>query len=212
LLLIAFSARFGALAGRRGPRWFMAAGPAVMAAGTLWLLRVPETSMPWVLTPDAPGSLVPPSDYLTGFFPALATFGAGLTIVVAPLTTCLMQSVPVRNSGVASAVNNAVSRIGPQLAGALIFVVITASFYSGLARRVPGLDASAPEVRARIAPLNPPPADVPADQAAAARRASTEAFHTAMLISAGLLAAGAAVNAIWIRNPATGRRGGSGPE
>jgi hypothetical protein len=53
--------------------------------------------------------------------------------MVAPLTTALMTSVPVRNSGVASAINNAISRVGPQLAGAVIFVAITASFYSGMA-------------------------------------------------------------------------------
>jgi hypothetical protein len=122
--------------------------------------------------------------------------------MVAPLTTCLMQSVPVHNAGVASAINNAISRIGPQLAGAAIFVAVTASFYQGLAARAPGLDPSSPELRAKIAPLNAPAPDVPADQSAAARSESADAFHLAMLISAGLLAAGAVVNAVGIRNPA----------
>ena len=41
-------------------------------------------------------------------------------MMVAPLTTALMSSVPVRNAGVGSAVNNAISRVGSPLVGALI--------------------------------------------------------------------------------------------
>src|SRR5256886_4504742 len=80
-------------------------------------------------------------------------FGFGLAMMVAPLTPAVMTSVPVRNSGVASAVNNAISRVGPQLAGAVIFIAITASFYSGMAARLPGIDPSEPQLR----PDYPPP-------------------------------------------------------
>jgi hypothetical protein len=203
LLLVLFSSRFGALAGRHGPRWFMAVGPAIMMAGVLLLARIPEASGAWVLRPGVPGSLMPPAGYLRDFLPAFLTFGAGLTVMVAPLTTCLMQSVPVHNAGVASAINNAISRIGPQLAGAVIFVAVTASFYQGLAARAPEVNPSSPDVRAQIAPLNPPAAGVQPEHAAAARNASTDAFHLAMRISAVLLAAGAVVNAVGIRNPGT---------
>jgi EmrB/QacA subfamily drug resistance transporter len=203
VLLVLFSSRFGALAGRYGPRWFMTAGPAIMMAGILLLARVPGTSGAWTLSPDVAGSLVPPAGYQRDFLPAFLVFGAGLTIMVAPLTTCLMQSVPVHNAGVASAINNAISRIGPQLAGAVIFVAVTASFYQGLGARVSSLDPSSSAVRHEIAPLNSPAPGVPPDQADAARSASTDAYHLAMLISAGLLAAGAVVNAIGIRNPDT---------
>jgi hypothetical protein len=55
-------------------------------------------------------------------------------------------------------------------------------------------------VRADLPPLNAPSADVPADQRLAAREASTDAFRLAMLIVAGLCAAGAAVNAAGIRD------------
>lgn len=201
LFLVLLSSRFGALAGRHGPRWFMAVGPAIMAAGVLWLARVPSDSAAWAFGPGNLAGLIPPAGYLVDFLPGFVVFGIGLCIMVAPLTTCLMTSVPVRHSGVASAINNAISRIGPQLAGALIFVAITASFYAGLGARVPGLDVTSPRLRAQIAPLNRPAAGVPADQVAAARRASTEAFHLAMLISAGLLAVGAVVNAVWSTNP-----------
>jgi EmrB/QacA subfamily drug resistance transporter len=202
LLLVVLSSRFGALAGRHGPRWFMAVGPAIMAVGVLWLIAVPATSQAWIIAPGAAATYVPPGDYLAGFLPAFVIFGFGLAVMVAPLTTCLMTSVGVQHSGLASAINNAISRVGPQLAGAAIFVAITASFYASLAGRVPGLDVGSPEVRGRIAPLNRPAATAPADQVAAARDASGDVFHLAMAISAGLLLAGALINAVGIRNPA----------
>src|SRR4029077_128237 len=46
LFLIFFSARFGSLAARFGPRWFMAAGPAIMALGVLWLPPGPRKRTP----------------------------------------------------------------------------------------------------------------------------------------------------------------------
>jgi hypothetical protein len=99
---------------------------------------------------------------------------------------------------VASAVNNAISRVGPQLAGAVIFVAITASFYSGMAARVPGADTSDPAFRHDYPPMTVPPTSDP--RAQAAREQSTEAFHLAMYVSAALLLAGAAVNAVGISN------------
>ncbi|MGI9146465.1 MAG: MFS transporter [Chloroflexota bacterium] len=202
LLLGLFSARFGALAGRYGPRWFMALGPALMAAGVFLLSRVPASSTAWRLRPDMPSSFVPPLDFLTQLLPATLLFGVGLTVMVAPLTTALMTSVPPRRSGVASAINNAISRVGPQLAGALIFIAITASFYRSLGQRVPGVDVSSESVRIQISPLNRPADDVPPEVAAAARAASADAFQLAMLAGAGLLLGGAMVNAFGIRKVA----------
>ncbi len=199
LLLVLFSSRFGALAGRYGPRWFMAVGPAIMALGVLWLAQVPANSVGWVFKPSVPESYLPPHSYLVDFLPGIITFGIGLMIMVAPLTTALMTSVPVHNSGVASAINNAISRVGPQLAGAVIFVAITASFYTSLAVRVPGLDASSPEFRRQIAPLNRPAASVPSPLVEAARDVSTEAFRLAMKINTALLLSGALINAVGIR-------------
>src|SRR5438132_9059547 len=156
LFLIFFSARFGSLAARFGPRWFMAGGPVVMALGILWFWRIPASSTPWQLRPDSPASFVPPLSYLVDFLPGSILFGVGLMALVAPLTTALMTSVPVRNSGVASAVNNAISRVGPQLAGAVIFIFITASFYGELAGRLAGVDVSSEAFRAQVSPLNRP--------------------------------------------------------
>ena len=203
LFLVFLSSRFGALAGRYGPRRFMAVGPALMCLAVLWYVRIPPTTGPWAFVFSDVGTYLPPAGYLIDLLPPSLLFGLGLAIMVAPLTTALMTSVPVHNAGVASAVNNAISRVGPQLAGAVIFVAITASFYAGLQARVPSIDVNDPDVRRRISPLNvvaapsPAPSDV-AGLIRAEREASTDAFHLAALIAAVLLAAGAVTNAVGI--------------
>jgi len=203
LFLIFFSARFGMLAAKYGPRWFMAIGPVIMALGVLWFARVPSDSTPWRLQPGDPGTYLPPLSYFTDFLPGTILFGVGLMMMVAPLTTALMTSVPVRNSGVGSAINNAISRVGPQLAGALIFVFLTANFYSILGSRLPGVDVSSSAFRNQVSPLNTPPDP---HLVAVVRDASTSSFHLAMLVGAGLLLIGAMVNAIGIRNADSLRR------
>ena len=56
LLLVLLSSRVGTLAGRLGPRRFMAVGPALMGTGILWLTRIPAGSSVWNLQPGDPGS------------------------------------------------------------------------------------------------------------------------------------------------------------
>jgi len=206
LLLTFLSTRFGALAGRHGPRLFMSAGPALMALGILWFARVPASSAPWKFAPGDPATYAPPVGYLVDFLPGQLLFGLGLAMMVAPLTSCLMMSVPGRFAGVASAVNNAISRVGPQLAGAVIFIAITSSFYTGFAARLPGTDTSTPAFRREYAPLTVPQCercdDPEAKRIGIARSESTSAFALAMVVGAGMLAAGAAVNAVGIRDPA----------
>lgn len=210
LLLVLISTRAGKLAARRGPRLFMGVAPAVMALGLLWLARIPSTSEGWVL---GSGSVLPPSSYLVDVLPGLVVFGAGLAFLVTPLTTALMTSVPAHNSGVASAINNAISRVGSPLVNAVIFVAVASSFYGTIADRVPGTDVGSAEFRAQVAPLNRPGEEVPAAVREAARVASTDAFHLAMLVAAGLLLAGAIVNGLGIRDPApAGRRLGPAAE
>jgi EmrB/QacA subfamily drug resistance transporter len=99
LLMLAFSARSGALAQRIGPRWPMTAGTAVSAAGLLLMLRIGAHA-----------------SYLTDVLPAVTVFAAGLTLTVAPLTATVLASADVRHAGVASGVNNAVARAAGLLA------------------------------------------------------------------------------------------------
>ena len=199
ILLTFLSPRVGAISGRLGVRRFMVAGPLVMAAGLLWMLTVPASSMPWRASFSDPGTFVPPLDAVVGPVIAGLLFGAGIALLVAPLTTALMGSVPVRNAGVASAINNALSRVGQPLVAAAVFIVVSGAFYGSLAAAAPGTDPTSPELRADFQPLNPPPAGADPQLAAAAKEASTGAFHLAVIVGAGLLIAGAAVNWVGLR-------------
>ena len=169
IFLVLFSSKAGALGARYGQRLFMVAGPLIMAAGVLTWTRVPADAASWRL---GEGAVLPPLDYVTQLLPGMVLFGVGITLMVTPLVTALMSSVPARNSGLASAINNAISRIGPQLVGALIFVVIAATYFPGGT----------------------------AELSSESRAASTNAFHLAMFVSAGLLIAGGVAN-IAIRDP-----------
>lgn len=200
LLLVAFSTRFGRLSARYGPRLFMTAGPSLMGVGLLWFLRMPTDSVPWVLGTTAGRSLLPPADYLVDVLPALLVFGAGLMMMVAPLTTALMTSLPRRNSGLASAINNAISRVGSPLVFAVIFVAIAPGFYGSIADRVPEAPVHSPEFRQVVSPLNPPGQDVSEGVREAAEDASTDAFRLSMLVAALLLFGGAAVNGLGVSN------------
>lgn len=204
ILLTLLSTRIGALSGRLGVRRFLVAGPLVMAVGLLLWLLVPATSQSWVASLADPASLVPPLDTLTGPLPVAVVFGLGLSMLVAPLTTALMGSVPVRNAGLASAINNALSRVGQPLVAAVVFIVVSGTFYSSIAAAVPGTDPNDPAFRAAYEALNPPPPGATAALAAAARIASTEAYHLAVIVAAGLLVAGAVVNGIGLRKTESG--------
>jgi EmrB/QacA subfamily drug resistance transporter len=199
VLLTVLSTRVGAIAGRIGARPFLVAGPLVMAAGLLWWLRVPGTSTPWVASLSDPASLIPPIAAFTDPLPSVLLFGIGISLVVAPLTSTLMSSIPVRHAGLGSAINNALSRVGQPLMAAAVFIVVSGTFYAALAAAVPGTDAGSSALRTAFQPLNPPPAGADPVLAAAARAASTNAFHLAVIVSAVLLVAGALVNLFGLR-------------
>lgn len=102
-IMLLFSARAGALAGRIGPRLPMTVGPLVSAAGLVLMTRV------------GPGAT-----WLTEVLPGVLVFGAGLALTVAPLTATVLDAAPDRFAGSASGVNNAVARAAGLLAVAVI--------------------------------------------------------------------------------------------
>ncbi len=104
--MLLLSARAGALAARVGPRWPMAVGPVVSAAGVLLLRGV------------GPGA-----SWATGVLPGALVFGLGLALTVAPLTSTALASAQRRYAGAASGVNNAVARTAGLLAVAVLPVV-----------------------------------------------------------------------------------------
>jgi EmrB/QacA subfamily drug resistance transporter len=200
LLLVTLSRRAGGLAGRIGAKPFLVVGPLIMAGGLLWWARIPATSAPWRASIGDPATLIPPASLLVDVLPALILFGTGIALVVAPLTITLMGSIPTRHAGVGSAINNALSRVGTPLLGALLFVVVSATFYSSLATHVDGIDPSDPAVRAQFAPLNPPKGEVSEVLREGARVASVDAFRFAAILAAVLLVAGAATNFVGLRD------------
>jgi EmrB/QacA subfamily drug resistance transporter len=205
ICLTLLSTRVGTLAGRMGARPFLVTGPILMGLGLLWFARLPVDSDPWLASVTDLGTLIPPPDVLIDVLPSALLFGLGISCIVAPLTNTLMSSIPERFSGLGSAINNAVARVGQPLLGAVIFVAISATFYSSLAALIPGLDIRDPEVRAAFSPLNPPDGDATEPQIEAARIASVEAFHQAMLVGAVLLAMGAAISWYGLRDERSGR-------
>ncbi len=193
VLLAVLSTRVGTVAGRLGARLFLVAGPLIMAAGLLWLARLPADSEPWLAVIESPSTLIPPLDAIVDVLPAVLLFGIGISLVVAPLTSTLMGSISGRFSGIGSAINNAIARVGQPLLGAIIFIAISATFYAALGSSAPGLDTTSPDVRNAFQPLNPPPGSATPEQMTAATLASIEAFHLAMLVCTGLLVIGSLV-------------------
>lgn len=101
------AARFGALAGRHGPRVYMAAGPLIAAVGFALMARVNADF-----------------DFWTQLLPGLVLFALGLTMTVSPLTATVLGAVDPVHSGIGSAVNNAVSRIAGLIAIAFMSVIV----------------------------------------------------------------------------------------
>jgi EmrB/QacA subfamily drug resistance transporter len=107
ILMTLLSSRVGSLAGRWGPRLFMTAGPLIMAVGALGYLLIAEDF-----------------DYWWQVLPATLVFGFGLSLTVSPLTSAILGAIESQRSGIASAVNNAVSRVAGLVMIALVAVVI----------------------------------------------------------------------------------------
>ena len=99
VVMLAFSARAGALSQRIGPRIPMTAGPLVAAVGVAGLVRI------------GPGA-----SYVADLLAPISVFGFGLALTVAPLTATALAAVSQNRAGLASGVNNAVARIAGLLA------------------------------------------------------------------------------------------------
>jgi EmrB/QacA subfamily drug resistance transporter len=193
LVMFLLSMRFGALADRYGPRFFMGVGPLIAAAGLALFLR---------LDADV--------DYVTDLLPGLLVFALGLSITVAPLTATVLADADEHNAGIASGVNNAIARVASLIAIAAVGALVASSFGASL-REDLGAAANRPEVTRAIEEAEKQPlAQVSAEDAPpavrarledASRESSVEAFRLAMGIATGLVALGGVLGLVGIVNP-----------
>src|SRR6266851_3611276 len=122
LILAVLSPLSGRLVSRVGSRVLLTIGPIIVGIGFVLFAL--------------PGLTNGPADYWRTYLPAIIVLGIGMGITVAPLTTALMSSVPSHESGVASGINNAVTRSAQGLAIAIFGAVALASFAAGLSTRL----------------------------------------------------------------------------
>ena len=160
LIMFVLSRWSGGLVARYGARLPLVAGSGLAALGYALFI-----------VPGVGGS------YWTTFFPAVVLLGLGLAVCVPPLTTTVMNALGAKQPGVASGVNNAVSRVAGLLGIALLGIVMLQAFNGELDRRLTPIEI-APEVRraidgqrGRLAGI-----EVPENLAAAKRAALSEAI------------------------------------
>jgi EmrB/QacA subfamily drug resistance transporter len=124
VIMFSLSRWSGGLVDRFGSRLPLVIGPLIAAAGFA-MFALPAHSQ----------------NYWTSFFPAVVVLGLGMAVAVAPLTTTVMNSVKEQQAGVASGINNAVSRMAGLLAIAIFGVVMLQTFGRSLDRRLVSVSA-----------------------------------------------------------------------
>jgi EmrB/QacA subfamily drug resistance transporter len=192
IIMFTLSRWAGGLINRVGPRIPLTIGPAIAAVGVALFARGGTGGSYWATV-----------------FPAVCLLGFGMTITVAPLTTAVMAAVETQHSGVASGINNTVSRVAGLLTIAIFGVFLARGFESDVRPRLDQL-ALSPAARAQVDAQLPKMAGaelkaVPLDdqQRAGAQRAIEEAFAAGfrmVILGSAILALAAAGFGAAIRN------------
>ncbi len=191
LIIFLLSRWSGGLVKRYGSRLPLLIGPIIAAIGFALFMR-----------PRVGGN------YFRTFFPAVVVLGLGMAISVAPLTTTVMNSVKASHAGIASGVNNAVSRTAGLIAVAVLGVIMLHAFNAGLDRRFDQL-ALSPEVRQALSSerIKLAAMEVPSEANEEMRLAIKQAvdecfvfgFRRVMLVGAALALASSAVAVLLVR-------------
>ncbi len=129
LTMILLARRMGAYADRFGYRLFLILGPVLTGIGMLWLSTI--------------GITEGPSAYWSTYFPGFMVFAIGMSITVVPLTTAVMSSVAEGKSGIASGINNSVTRISGTFINAILGAVAIFLFTSHVMAGLGDLDVPA---------------------------------------------------------------------
>ncbi|MEO1254118.1 MAG: MFS transporter [Bacteroidota bacterium] len=108
-MMIIVARKMGSFTDKYGARGFLIAGPAITGAGMWWLSTV--------------GMTAGPSAYWSTYFPPFLLFALGMSITVVPLTTAVMACVDDSKSGIASGINNSVTRISGTFTNAILGAV-----------------------------------------------------------------------------------------
>lgn len=172
----------GGLVSRYGARWPLVIGSVIAAMGYT-LLALPGIG----------------DSYWATFFPGLAILGLGMTICIAPLTTTVMGAVAQQQAGLASGINNAISRTAALIAIAVFGIFITQAFNSHLDTHLLRLDLTTDTrhfletQRAKLAGAELPQG-LATELAQQLRRAIAESYvagyRFVMFVAAGLALAG----------------------
>ena len=190
LLVFLLSRWSGGLVDRFGAKKPLVVGPLIAAAGFA-LFAVPGIG----------------GSYWTTFFPGMVVLGIGMATTIAPLTTTVMGSVDAHNAGIASGINNAVSRVAGLLSVAIFSAILLHVFDRQLDRRLENLRVR-PEVRASLDSQRTMlaaarlPENLDPVESGRLRRAIEESFVSAfrwvILMSSGLSLLAAASASWWI--------------
>jgi len=171
----------------------MSVGPIVAGLGLLMLMGLDANP-----------------DYVTDVLPGIVLFGLGLSATVAPLTATALNSVEERHAGVASGINNGVSRVAGLLAIAVLGALIAGRFGGTIDEELAGTTLS-PEGQKVVADAKADPLPAPDTEGLefaeanriedASTTAAVDGFRLGIGVGGMLMILGGVIAGIGLRNP-----------